>query len=418
MKHQTRHCACCALAILGLALAGPASAATYNVDRFDDSTTNGCMVGVFGDCALRGAIIAANNHAGDDTVLLHTGTYALSIAGTYEDACQTGDLDVTDGLLIVGDGPDRTIIDAAGIDRVLQVLAPGAGLTIRGVTIRGGNPAGVQPHHDGGAGIRLSSGWLQVESCHILDNHSLTGDGGAISDYNGIAPSGLTIVDSWIAGNTAWNCSAVYGAVGLQIERTTISGNVATADSAVCVYDSGANLTNVTVSGNDGGDNSGVFIFAPSVRLDNCTLVVDNLDAALFAPYDPPTLANTLIRGGCGTSQVVNSLGGNLESPGDSCGLGGLDLVNVADPMLTGLAWYGGPSPVHRPLPGSPVVDVPLAGIVFPGVDQRGLSRPRDGGGAPVAISDIGAVELAGVGEIFVDSFECGFATAWSAVLR
>ena len=325
------------------------AADTYIVDRFDDSTIDTCSI-LFNDCALRGAIIKANQHPGDDIVNLGTGTYTLSIAGIYEDVCQTGDLDVTDTLIIDGEGPERTIIDAAGIDRVLQVIAPGAGLTLRGVTIRGGNPAGLTSQHDGGAGIRLSSGWLHVESCHILDNHSLTGDGGGISDFNGIAPSGLTIVDSWIAGNTAYNCSAVWAGTGFEMERTTVSGNVAAADSAVCVYDNGSTLTNVTVSGNDGGDNSGVFIFAPSVRLNNCTLFVDNLDAVLFAPYDPPTLANTLIRGGCGTSQIVNSLGGNLESPGDSCGLGGLSRLppseltiwEVPQPPRMVLARFGG----------------------------------------------------------------------------
>ena len=85
--------------------------------------------------------------------------------------------------------------------------------------------------------------------------------------------------------------------------------------------------------------------------------------------------------------------------------------------MLSVLGWFGGPTPVHRPLPGSPAIDRSIATANCPCVDQRGLYRPRDGGGSSAAVCDIGAVELAGVGEIFVDNFECGFTTAWSTVV-
>ena len=86
--------------------------------------------------------------------------------------------------------------------------------------------------------------------------------------------------------------------------------------------------------------------------------------------------------------------------------------------MLSALGWFGGPTPVHRPLPGSPAIDRTIATANCPLVDQRGLPRPRDGGGSSAAVCDIGAVELAGVGEIFVEGFECGYLTPWSAVQR
>lgn len=417
MKLQTRFRAAWTLAVLVLALAGPAAATTYNVDRFDDSTVNICSL-MFDDCALRGAIIAANSHAGDDIVRLHTGTYALSIAGTYEEFSQTGDLDVRDRLTIVGDGPNRTIIDAAGIDRVLHVLAPDAGLTLRGVTIKGGNPAGAAPHHDGGAGIRISEGWLHVESCVFIDNVSNTGTGGAISDFNAVSSTGLTIIDSWISGNHAAECGGVYGSANSQIDRSTISENTSTnGDGAVCVG-SGATLSNSTIAGNvSSNQTGGVVVLGSTVTLTGCT-IAGNTGAEVAAPYgDQLILANNLISGACLSISPI-TLGGNLESPGDSCGLGGFDIIGVGDPMLAPLGWHGGGSPVLRPLPGSPVVDHPMAGPNCPLEDQRGLSRPRDGGGTPFADCDIGAVELAGAGEIFVESFESGFLTSWFDVVR
>ena len=418
MSSTTRHRPLGILVLIALLASVPVAADTYVVDRTDDSTVGTCILGVSGDCALRGAIIKANNHAGTDIIRLGAATYTLSIAGTYEDSCQTGDLDVTGALTIVGQGPERTIIDAAGIDRVLHVLAPGNMVALDGLTIRGGNPAGVMPHHDVGAGIRVTSGALMVDTCYIVDNHVLTGEGGAISDYNASAAVGIFIVDSWIAGNSAFNCSAVYAGTELLMTQTTVSGNAALADSAVCVYGAGSTLTNVTISQNTGSDLAGVYVNAPSVSLENCTLSVDTTAGVLFAPYTNPTLANSVIHGGCGSWTTVTSLGGNLESPGNTCGLGSIDFVNVPDPMVTGLAWLGGPTPVHRPLTGSPLLDQPLAGIVFPAVDQRSLPRPQDGAGPSYAISDIGAVELAGIGEIFVETFECGFTTGWSTVVR
>ena len=85
--------------------------------------------------------------------------------------------------------------------------------------------------------------------------------------------------------------------------------------------------------------------------------------------------------------------------------------------MLSGLGWYGGSTPVHQPLPGSPAVDQTIAALACPSFDQRGLSRPRDGDGDGGAVCDIGAVELAGPGEIFVETFESGFLTPWSDVV-
>ena len=48
---------------------------------------------VFTDvCTLRAAVMEANDHEGDDTIMLPAGTYTLSNMGAGEDAAKTGDL--------------------------------------------------------------------------------------------------------------------------------------------------------------------------------------------------------------------------------------------------------------------------------------------------------------------------------------
>jgi hypothetical protein len=98
--------------VIALLAATPAGADTYNVDRFDDSTADACNPLILYDCGLRGAIIRANSNPGDDVVRLQAGTYTLTIPGAGENLCQTGDLDVTDTVLIVGRGPELTVVDA------------------------------------------------------------------------------------------------------------------------------------------------------------------------------------------------------------------------------------------------------------------------------------------------------------------
>jgi hypothetical protein len=120
--------------------------------------------------------------------------------------------------------------------------------------------------------------------------------------------------------------------------------------------------------------------------------------------------SNILISGGCyfeggGTS---SSYGGNLESPGNTCGLiDPTDHVNVADPMLAPLAPYGGPTRTLLPRLGSPAIGNGYDYNCI-GIDQRG--SPRND-----ADCDVGAVERQ-AGEqdpIFVDGFESGNTSAW-----
>ena len=69
-----------------------------------------------GDLSLREAVILADISAGNDTIVLPAGTYALTIANppTHDAGPAAGDLDIINGNIIFqGAGQGATIIDAS-----------------------------------------------------------------------------------------------------------------------------------------------------------------------------------------------------------------------------------------------------------------------------------------------------------------
>src|SRR5262249_19750214 len=119
-----------------------------------------------------------------------------------------GDLDVTDDLIVNGDGAAVTIIHGGGnglvnpSDRIFHV--PGnANLTLNDLTLRNGAPP---TNESGGAILVQGTGNLTVTSCIITQN-VLDGTlaGGGIADDAGAAatPPLLTISKSQITDNSA-----------------------------------------------------------------------------------------------------------------------------------------------------------------------------------------------------------------------
>ena len=163
---------------------------------------------------LRAAIMEANALPGENTIRIPPGTYTLSIAGQNEDAAATGDLDVTDALTILGAGANQTIIDAAGLDRVLEVL--GTSVSISGVTIRGGNVQGA------GGGIR-NTGMLLTSDSTIQDNVTSSSGGG----LSNAAVATANVVRSTLSGNQAQEGGGIDNTGSLYISDSTVSGNIA-----------------------------------------------------------------------------------------------------------------------------------------------------------------------------------------------
>ncbi len=73
-----------ALAVALLAGAGTSTAGSvFTVDRLDDASPipDACTAAA-NDCSFRGAVEAANNKSGADTIMVPPGTYTLAIANS------------------------------------------------------------------------------------------------------------------------------------------------------------------------------------------------------------------------------------------------------------------------------------------------------------------------------------------------
>ncbi|MBK7974130.1 MAG: CSLREA domain-containing protein [Deltaproteobacteria bacterium] len=243
----------------------------------------------------------------------------------------------------------------------------------------------------GGIGNDGPTAVVSVTDSTITQNTAQLGGAGVSNAFFGLGGS-MTITGSTISANTALGAAAsgfpwppTGGGAGilndgpLTIENSTISGNVA---NSFTVPSSGGGIIT-------GGDTSGAVLV-----MINSTVAANQAASgtALLVNTGSITLSNTLVQGSCRFlgSGVMNSQGGNLESPANGCGFGaGTDLVSVADPKLGALAANGGPTPTHALLTGSPAIDKGL-GAGCPAVDQRGTARPQPAGGK----CDTGAYEL------------------------
>jgi len=215
--------------VLSLVMASTAvSAATLTVETAED------LIADNGECSLREAIINANNgdQSGSSDCPSGTGPavgksdtidfspaldgtpIVLSLTGTGENDSFTGDLDLSDWVAIVGNGPDQTIIDASGIDRVIEVRDDEAALTtmsasLIGLTVRNGSVPGA-----GGGVLSLgASTTLVVENCVIDNNTSLGATTSALG--GGIASEGpAAVTDTVLANNLASASGGMLAAGG------------------------------------------------------------------------------------------------------------------------------------------------------------------------------------------------------------
>ncbi len=263
-------------ALLLLARARPAPAATFDVDRTDDVASATACTGAADDCSLRGAIIAANGNMGADIIDLPAGTYTLTLAGPAEDMAATGDLDVRDDLVLHGAGAATTIIDGGTLDRVFHVDPAGTTTvtaTIDGVTVQHGATSVISFVLSDGAAIRNGTtntaggntgGTLTIANSVVRDSTCPRAGGG-------IANSGiLHVVNSTISGNTAGTLGGGIfqdDAGTLTVDNSTLSGNHADGQSgggfAMGLFsitaDPVVTITSTTISGNSAGSGGGVW---------------------------------------------------------------------------------------------------------------------------------------------------------------
>ena len=305
-----------------------------NVTKTTDSIDDG---------SLRACVIWANAVAGTDTITVPAGTYTLTLAGTGEDAANTGDLDITDDVVINGNAAAATIIDGNALDRVFDVL--GASATMTNLTIQGGDVTA------DGAGVAIDGTGSLTMTHATVSGNATTADGGGVATAGG------------------------------SVDLTNVTLSVNTADQGGGLDCAGAcTLTNVTVTSNiapTNGDGvrqtgAGTITFVNTIVASNVSAGVTECDGA----------AANLI-----------SNGYNLSSDA-SCDFTNTGDQENTDPLLGSLQNNGGPTQTHAIANGSPALDTGDSSVcVGPdnNTDQRGFARP-------LGVScDVGSYEAAAI---------------------
>jgi len=356
--------------------------ANIDVTTFNDSIDGGDTTSITNllsnpgsdGISLREAIIASNNDSGSDTITLGEGTYVLEIPGRDEDLSITGDLDIRDSVNIVGAGPDKTVINGAGVDRLFEVTKNASHtILISDVKIQNGLVYNV------GAAIfigdtdpvdttvNLSNVWFsENRTSGNLDS------GGAI--FNEAV---LSIENSLFSDNSAGKGGAIFNKTlgTITITNSTLSGNTSGVEHGGGLFNAGdAYLTNVTVTDNTAQNSGG------GIYVDPIAETVTQLSNTL--------VSNNIANGPVDISgQVTSPDGGNLVR--DTNGVTGLHIDDITDenPFLSSLVDNGGSTPTHALLAESAAINSGVKSVA-PLHDQRGVARDDQ-------LPDIGAYEVA-----------------------
>ena len=191
-----------------------------------------------------------------------------------------------------------------------------------------------------------------------------------------------------ISGGSGSPASAVWTLGALRLENSTVSNN---HGSAAAIHGHDVTLVNSTVSGNTGfGAALGISIASSgTLTLLNSTVAHNEGAPGIgwqTSPGGPPlvTLRNSIVANNsvrnCDAWILVAYLGMNIVND-STCGVS--PALLVADPMLAGLAYNGGPTPTERFDHRSPALNAGVNCSVT--VDQRYVPRTN---------CDIGAFEF------------------------
>ncbi len=364
-------------------------------------------------CTLRAAIQEADAPTSSThLVVVPAGHYRLALpqavgAGVAGSAAAVdgaaGDLDILGAVTVQGAGAGRTVLDGAGLDRVLAI-GNGGDAHVSDLMITGGDPS-ARGTSQGIAlgGAVLNGGKLTLDRVALV--HNRADGGGGLFSVPGTSP---VIRDSLIAGNLAYSGGGLRLDAGGTIINTTITGNRLLAldpvDESLPArpFPTAFSVAVSEGSGWGGGiDNRGgddVVILNSTITGNHAIKGGGGLAAGQgYAPVSEQvalgtmTLQNTIVAGntsehgerGCHVKdQVIRSLGHNVSSDG-TCFLTAPGDHPRTDPRLGRLAANGGPTMTQALLPGSPAIN---GATSCPDHDQRGVARPR-------GRCDIGAYE-------------------------
>ncbi len=316
----------------------PSCVPVYAVTKTTDTNDGVCSPG---DCSLREAVLNANACPGSHTINLPAGGYTLTRAGADENLGQTGDLDVTDDLVIIGTGApsingniERSIYVHSGVTATFDGIwltdgsaIYGGGLVNEGTLTLSNftcnyNNVAIPPGGMGDAmgGCIFNTGDLSIQGGHFLANTA--GFGGAIYNYDNAV---LTIEDSSFTGNQAeFHGGALWNGINstLEINNSSLSQNQAGWNGGGIWNHGSTDGSNLLVENNQAvGNGGGIYNWEGSAIFTNAWLTLNTADAGggLFNEagmvhfYESGLTANTTTGGG------------------------GAGIINVGPPATTGL---------------------------------------------------------------------------------
>ena len=419
------------------------------LDSYDDSLVIFTVENLLdsGMDSLRDRITSANITAGDDEIRFNPFVFngsqgAIELESEVLIDTTIGELTIDGGFT----GSSNVVVDGQGLSRVFKVTG-GEDATFKNITIRNGNSSeyggGIYAVGDinllnttvsgnmaeGSGGGIFATGDVTLTNSTVSDNEILGGDGDIDENGGGIfALGGVNLLNTNVSGNIAIDSGGGILAVGeVRINNSTIAENEASNDGGGILAVSEVSIINSSIAENEASNNGGGIFAEGNLELTNSTISGNNAEngGGVFSRNgtiesstitdneasdrgggicnncsggdDPGTLniSNSIIAGNLSLSDDPDVSGENIN--GDNNNLIGdlIDIISgtlgtgsdlvVADPKLTPLDDYGGPTETHALLPGSPAIN---AGVATPGIitDQRGQNRG--------ALVDIGAFEV------------------------
>ena len=442
---------------------------TADTITFDDS----CMLGG-GPCSLREAIFEANNNPGVDTIMLPAGTYTLTLAGANENNGFTGDLDIFDGLNIIGAtdgmGNPASIIQAGttssnGIDKVLSINPGAVGAFdthFSNLEIRyGKNPSPVSGDGYGGGfdWDASGTGTLSVTNCYIHDNSTTDGPGGGISaSFTGAGAGNFTISNSKVQNNTSQRVAGTTGQGGgifmgsvgrMAMSNTIVSGNQALGTSGAggglyFVGPAGSLAIHTsTISSNHASLNGGGIYSLAGLTIDQGTVISNNTaggnGGGMWSNLSSETTAlskvtitgNSAVSSGGGIQVDNSSTGNNLtisfsRLANNTAPTAGTNVNRAAGTVTATNDWWGTNSPALT-IGGSVTFDPYITltnsaspvGITSGATSTITASFLQDNHAAAIAAGNLSVlIGLPTAGSIFPDSPVNGTLSAVQAIIQ
>jgi CSLREA domain-containing protein len=208
-----------------------------------------------GDFSLREAIAATNANFGGNDKILFAPTLAL---GTI--VLTQGELQIAEGVTIVGLGRELLTVSAAGND-LTPALANGDGSRVFNINnVRPGTPASISGMTLTGGDAQASGGAVYCRENLAMDDVTITDNYSAFSGGGIFSRGQLTLTNSTISGNGASRGGGVYssGAPGspgkVTVTKSTINGNESLGfGGGLMVGNGSTTITDSAISGNIAG---------------------------------------------------------------------------------------------------------------------------------------------------------------------